>query len=543
MNLLITAIGKRVQLIEYLKKTCTVIGVDASFDNPAKYFVDTFYKVSSFNQISYVDELIDICKKERIEGLIPLHEGEFDVLNENRKSFEKIGTKIILSDQSIISICNNKIETNSFFLKNQIESPKTYINKNELINLDCNKKYIIKPANGMGSAEVYTATNLETIISCYDIIAASDKKPIVQECIEGVEYTVDVLCDFDGIIISVVPRQRLEVRSGEVSKSKTINNKLIIEKTINLIKLLNLSGRVIGPITVQGFLTPDNKFVFIEINPRFGGGVPLTFESGVNYGEYFIHMIKGEKIQPVIGKFNELKMLRYDSAVYEKENRAVIFDLDDTLYEEKSYVNEALKNVANYLEDKYKENSLIKENTIYNRFLFYLEAGSRPRLFDIICNEFGLEEDISMLIKIYRSTTPNISLYKDAIEIINELRKKGYRLGIISNGASLVQHQKVKALNLVTMVDCIIITDDYGHDYWKPSSKPYEKMLEKLEVPVQNSVFVGDNPHKDFIGAREIGMNTIRIIREHGDYIKEKLDRDHEADNNVTLLTELLNII
>ena len=115
MNLLLTSIGKRIQLIEHLKTRFRVVGVDASLQNPAKHFVDAFYQIPRCREDGYIDTLLDICKKEKIDLLIPLFELEFPYLNEARKQFEELGVKLILSEKSVIDICSDKMQTAKFF--------------------------------------------------------------------------------------------------------------------------------------------------------------------------------------------------------------------------------------------------------------------------------------------------------------------------------------------------------------------------------------------------------------------------------------------
>ncbi|MBE6068674.1 MAG: ATP-grasp domain-containing protein [Clostridium lundense] len=348
MSILITAIGKRVQLIKHLKKSCKVIGVDAGQLVPAINFVDKFYKIPKFNEEGYIDRLVEICKNEKVDFLIPLHEFEFDILCDNRNKFKDIGTILLLSNKKIINICADKLKTYKFFVENYIDTPTTY-SKNEIkdiLNSNLSSKreelkfpLIVKPINGMGSAGVFKVNNLRELEFFIDYI----KNPIIQEYVDGKEYTIDVLCDLKGNPISIVPRERIEVRSGEVSKSKTVKHKGIIKETSRLLhclssaeedlkipnSVLNLSLSdsykktsyiypVIGPYTIQCKVTSNNKIKFIEINPRFGGGVPLTFEAGVDYGKYFNLMVKEEKIDPIVNQFEEITMLRYDEAVFIK---------------------------------------------------------------------------------------------------------------------------------------------------------------------------------------------------------------------------------
>lgn len=309
MRILLTAIGKRIQLIKYLKKSCKVFGTDSSDLAPAMYFVDKFFKIPKYNKDGYIDKVVDICTNENIDLLIPLYEKEFGLLCIHRDKFNKIGTRLLLSDSEVINTFNNKYKTYEFFKGNNIDTPATYLKE----NIPCNYKelsfpLIIKPIDGMGSSNVFKVKNEKELSFFIDYV----ENPIIQECIEGAEYTIDVLCDFNGKVISVVPRERLEVRSGEVSKSRTIKDLKIIDAVLDLCS----KTKFIGPITIQCIVTLSGEIKFIEINPRFGGGVPLSFEAGVDYGKYFELMCKGEEITPIIGEFKEITMLRYDEAVF-----------------------------------------------------------------------------------------------------------------------------------------------------------------------------------------------------------------------------------
>lgn len=317
MKILITAIGKRVQLIKYLKRDFIVIGVDAGELAPAINFVDKFYIVPRYYENNYIDKIIEICEKEKINMVIPLYEKEFLLFDGYRKEFEKLNTILLLSGEEIINVCNNKINTYNFFKDNGINTPRVYSRDNICDNL----KYpvIIKPIDGMGSFNIFKAKNKYEL----DFFKNYVENSIIQEYVEGVEYTIDVLCDLQGNVISIVPRERIEIRSGEVSKSRTVNKKNIIEATLHLcLRLKNVSlekkqTSLIGPITIQCIVDNNSIIKFIEINPRFGGGVPLSFEAGVNYGEFFKNMINGKNIKSILGQYKELTMLRYDEAIFQ----------------------------------------------------------------------------------------------------------------------------------------------------------------------------------------------------------------------------------
>lgn len=318
--ILITSIGKRVQLIKHLRKTFKIIGVDAGNLNPCRYFVDKFYKIPKAVDKNYISELLKICERENVELLIPLYEGEFSVLNNHRDDFINIDTKLLLSSSQVIDVCKDKFKTAQYFTKKNIKNPKVYTDK-QIKSIIENKEesklpLFIKPADGMGSSNAFKINNIKELIFFKDYV----KNGIIQECINGKEYTVDTLVDFRGKPVYIVPRIRLEVRSGEVVKSRTIKDKCIIDETVKVIEALNeLKDEnnigAVGPLTIQFFKTDKDELYLLEINPRFGGGVPLSFECGADYGKQLSNMLDGREM-PFINDFNEKTMLRFDDAVF-----------------------------------------------------------------------------------------------------------------------------------------------------------------------------------------------------------------------------------
>ncbi|KHD38332.1 carbamoyl phosphate synthase-like protein [Clostridium acetobutylicum] len=314
MNILLTAVGKRVQLIKCLKENAKIYGCDISSLAPASKFVDGFYKVKKYNEPGYIEDIIRICRNENIDFLIPLFEREFLDLCSYRQELKKVGTELLLSGKTIIEICNDKWKSYEFFKENQVKCPITYL-RDEIPSV-IEYPLIVKPFDGMGSSSVFKVNNKRQLEFFLEYV----ENPVVQQFIEGKEYTIDTLCDLKGNVIFAIPRERLEVRSGEVSKSRTVKNEKIIEAVKDLCsKLQNTASRngenLIGPLTIQCIVDNLGEIYFIEINPRFGGGVPLSFKAGGDYGRYLKDISNDLKVEP-LEDFEELTMLRYDDAVY-----------------------------------------------------------------------------------------------------------------------------------------------------------------------------------------------------------------------------------
>ena len=166
-----------------------------------------------------------------------------------------------------------------------------------------------------------------------------------------------------------------------------------------------------------------------------------------------------------------------------------------------------------------------------------VEWHGRGRVFDLLCEEAGISVPIGELVEAYRSTVPSLRLYADAEQILKFLKENRVKTGLITDGCGRVQHKKVTALGLDGRLNSVIVTDDFG--ICKPQTACYEKCLEALECGPLEAAYVGDNPRKDFMGARKLGMKTFRIIRDKGMYMKEQAGPDREADYNIRFLTEL----
>lgn len=218
---------------------------------------------------------------------------------------------------------------------------------------------------------------------------------------------------------------------------------------------------------------------------------------------------------------------------------AIIFDLDDSLYDEKQFVQSGFNEVAQFLSLK---SSYEKEEIV--KILFdALSAHGRGKVFDIVLEKINLFQDnlVEDLVNVYRNHEPNIEPYSDTISVLGSLKSEGFKVGLITDGNVVTQKNKVRALKLQKYFDCMIFSDDYGSENQKPSEVPYRKAVELLGVDMQKSVYVGDNPRKDFITAKKLGMYTMRILK--GQYKDEVFDEEHEADVQVNELSQVLKAI
>lgn len=316
INILFTSSGRRVALLKKFKEVFVkeningkIVTADFKETAPTAFFSDRHFIVPKVTDKSYVEELLKICEEENINLLIPLIDNELILLAENKLTFEEKGVKVFVSSKELNEIANNKIKTYKFFTNYNIPTPKVYTNE-ELVESQYSFPLLIKPYDGSSSKGVTKVKNEKELYFFKDYI----ENAMVQEYVCGEEYTVDVMIDFYGNIKTIVPRLRIETRAGEVSKGITKKDDEIIEAVERVIQALPNPS---GCITLQCFKKDNGEIVFIEINPRFGGGIPLSIEAGANFPLWSIQMVQGLVFTEQDFNWREnVMMLRYDEATF-----------------------------------------------------------------------------------------------------------------------------------------------------------------------------------------------------------------------------------
>lgn len=318
-NVLITSASRKVWLVKAFQKAIkhegegNVVAVDIDPFSAALYHSNVAYLVPKSSDNIFITTMLKLCNKEKIDIIVPTRDEELLLFAENRDKFEKKGTKIMVSNPDTIRICNDKLKFVKFCQKNKFSIPKTFT-KDQIKQKKLNFPLFIRDRFGKGSKKAFKVENKNKL----DYILKQIKNPIVQECYQGTEYTVDLFADFYGNIISVIPRKRNYVFCGESYISQTYKNYQIINDSIKLAKKLHL----IGHNTIQCFFDND-KTIFIEVNPRYGGGAHLGFAAGANTPLYLIQLINNKDIKPKIGKFRDsLIMLRYTKDIFINEKVA-----------------------------------------------------------------------------------------------------------------------------------------------------------------------------------------------------------------------------
>ena len=314
-TILLLSAGRRVDLLQSFSRASRdllpsgsrVFAADACNDlSAACSFADESFFLPRVNSPDYLTSLLSLCRSQDVRLIIPTIDTELPILSSQQSIFNKLGVDVLISDYSLVELCRDKRKTFDLFTSIGIKSPLIF--DPSKISYPC----FVKPISGSCSQGA-RIVNSESDLSISDL---EDPDNIFQELVPSSwqEYSVDCLFGRDGRLISMVPRERLETRAGEISKGITRRGAVMQLLKPALTKLVGARGC----LTVQVFLSPEQDSISgIEINPRFGGGYPLSHSAGARFPELIIsEWLLGGSPPWHDNWRSDLLMLRYDSMVF-----------------------------------------------------------------------------------------------------------------------------------------------------------------------------------------------------------------------------------
>lgn len=314
MNILLTSVGRRSYLVEYFKEVLKDKGkvyvANSTSKSPAFQYADEYTITPLIYAENYVNFLKEYCLKNDIKVIISLFDIDLLMLAKHKKEFEEIGIQVIVSDEKVIEICNDKWKTFLFLKEKGFNVPKTYIEleevHKELKNKNIEFPLILKPRWGMGSIGIYEADNIEELTIFYKKIERQIQKTylkyesaqtigeniLIQEKINGQEYGLDIINDLTGNYVATFVKKKIAMRSGETDCAETIDS----EELRKYGEKLSNSLKHIANLDVDLFLV-GNKPYILEMNARFGGGYPFSHLAGANLPKAIIEWVEKKNIR------------------------------------------------------------------------------------------------------------------------------------------------------------------------------------------------------------------------------------------------------
>jgi carbamoyl-phosphate synthase large subunit len=318
-NILFTCAGRRVALLEAFREaikglglTGKIVAADLSSASPACHAADVAEIVPRAGCIEYIPGLLSIVKKYNISLVLPMTDLDIRSLARQRAKFEALGCKVMIGNEESIKLCRNKAEFQNVLSAAGLATIRTLTLQE--FRADPFYPCFVKPLRGSASVGTGVINNDQELRAH---VATFGELLVVQEYVPGQEFTIDVFRDRAGKVHCVVPRLRMVIRSGEVETGITRKAQRVVEDTIKLSKLL---GDVWGVFCCQCKCEQNGPPRFFEVNPRFGGGSPLSIAAGANLPRYVLQEAMEQPIDKNISFQENLMMLRYDKAIFTVEN-------------------------------------------------------------------------------------------------------------------------------------------------------------------------------------------------------------------------------
>ena len=316
MNILFTCAGRRTYLLKYFKENLSegdkIVATDMQLSAPALQAADVKIQVPAVYDPKYIDITLNICKEQKIDALLCLNDLELPILAENKARFEEIGVRVIVSDPQVIDICFDKYKTAQWVESIGLNAPKTYVRledaKKALAAGEISFPLFMKPRWGSGSIGLETIDDKEELEEVYQQLFKKIKKTIlatasvgdeyimIQEKLTGKEFGLDVMNDFQGNNVAVSVKQKLAMRAGETDKAITVDIPEIYEMGCRIGENL----KHIGNLDVDIMQRANGDYCVLELNPRFGGGYPFSYEAGANLPMAILQWLKGENVDSSI---------------------------------------------------------------------------------------------------------------------------------------------------------------------------------------------------------------------------------------------------
>lgn len=321
MNILILSAGTRNKVVQYFKKSLagkgTVIATDMSALAPAIYEADKYYIVPRMSDPTYLDVILDICRKEDITGVLSLIDPELSILAEHVDDFKAVGTTVIGSTYELCEMALDKMQMYHWLVEHDYKCAKSYMDK-ETFYADVDAGLItypvfVKPARGSASISISKVYDRETV----ELLFAHEDGLMIQEFLDGQEIGADVYIDMvSHEVVSIFTKKKLKMRAGETDKAVSFKD----EKLFALIEQFVQEAGYNGQIDIDIFEV-NGEYYISEVNPRFGGGYPHAYESGADHMKLILNNLGGKCNEKYIGDYRDgTYMMKFNEVIVRSMN-------------------------------------------------------------------------------------------------------------------------------------------------------------------------------------------------------------------------------
>ena len=322
MNILILSAGTRNKIVQYFKRAVgadgLVVATDCSVVAPAIYDADKCYIVPRITEPGYINVILDICRREKISGVLSLIDPELALLAEHTDAFQSVGTTIIGSDLACCNRALDKWEMFCWLKEHGYACARSYVKLDDfyadLDNGEIDFPVFVKPICGSASLAISKVYDRETL----ELLFAHSDDLMIQEFLNGQEIGADCYIDLlSGEAVSIFTKKKLVMRAGETDKAVSFKDDALFA----LIERFVQESGYRGQIDIDIF-DIDGEYYISEVNPRFGGGYPHAYECGCDHMSLIMNNLSGSANERRIGRYeSDMYMMKYNELLVRRINQ------------------------------------------------------------------------------------------------------------------------------------------------------------------------------------------------------------------------------
>lgn len=526
-----------VKALRSVKET-RILLADCYPENVSRYFADAFFLAPMLAQEhAFLNFALTLCERENVKAVFASTEYELKLLARNRDAFERQGAIVYVSDIGLLELAGDKLVFYHWLLKEGLPCLPCYASPRDG---EAVLPLIGKPRWGWGGRGIRVLSDQEALSA----ISVEENNQFVWQPYldEFEEYSIDFSVDVVGEVSPLAFRRRVRSLGGFA---------ILCEPGAPL-HVQNAAGRVLdclvplgarGPMNMQILSRGESCWVS-DLNPRAGTSMPMSLAMGSNPLAFLLEKGGLSGKQPAIGNTigDRTRTLRYleEKSVPDLrlENiRGAVFDLDDTLLDQKAWMFSKLE-----LTWDEAKSILPERSTFLSLVLQLIEEGNRAKLFDALCAKLGLDDTVRlMLIETYRKMRPQDDLlYRDVRPALYQLRRLGYRIGVLTDNPPASQRQKLEVCGLNPLLDSVVLAEEL--ETQKPDRMVFDECARLLGLPPEQLVMIGDNLFRDIQGSFNAGYKHAFHIQRAGTFFNFNPDLASRAGHARSACTSIASL-
>lgn len=514
--------GGGFQGLGLIKALRTVTGIrvliaDGHEENVARYFADaSFLTPLSAEKQKLLDFFLDLCERESVSAVFASTEHELELLAQHRDTFKARGVTVYAPDRPLLELARDKLLFYRWLLEEGLPCLPCYITP-----LDANAAFPLmgKPRRGWGGRGLHVLADRKAFLT---LSIDQNQEFVWQPCLQEFdEYSIDFSIGVAGNISPLAFRRRIRSMDGFAILCEPGAPPHVRETARRVLERMVPLGAY-GPMNLQILRTGDNCWVS-DLNPRAGTSMPLSLAIGINPIAFLLTSEAGEarKEGDLAASDSRARTLRYleERSIPDlqlNEVRGIVFELDDTLLDQKAWMLSKLE--LAWRKESEGEKAILRGRAEFlSTALQIIEEGNSEHLFEALCVQLDLDDATRLrLIETYGQAQPeDCSLYSDVLVTLYQLRRLGYRIGILSDNLPASQRQKLDACGLLPLIDALVLTEELG-GMRKPDPEVFKECARLLDLPPEQLVMVGPNPFRDVQGSRNAGYRHAFHIQRAG---------------------------